>query len=91
LQGRESERDRGQRPKKSAHLRSSSTTAGGAAKAAAAAGGAAAAAAAGGAAAAQVSVLLSSFLSYEASCKLSFDDRCRFCFLLSVPMKQAAS
>jgi len=72
-------------------LRSSSTTAGGAAKAAAAGGGAAAAAAAGGAAAAQVSVLLSSFLSYEASCKLSFDDRCRFCFLLSVPMKQAAS
>jgi hypothetical protein len=35
--------------------------------------------------------LLSSFPSYEASCKLSFDDRCRFCFLLSLPMKQAAS
>ncbi len=79
---REREGGGGGRPKKSAHLRSSSTTAGGAAKAAAAGG---------GAAAAQVSVLLSSFPSYEASCKLSFDDRCRFCFLLSLPMKQAAS
>ncbi len=79
---REREGERGQRPKKSAHLRSSPTTAGGAAKAAAAGR---------GAAAAQVSVLLSSFLSYEASCKLSFDDRCRFCFLLSLPLKQAAS
>jgi hypothetical protein len=38
-----------------------------------------------------MSGLLSSFLSYEASCKLSFDDRCRFYFLLSFPMKQAAS